>query len=242
MIQNNSQENLTIKIRKYGRNTGARNFEQRYLYLYIEPFDDGLESGINKAVDTLNKIMTIWRPPYRSGFFRPDMWWEHASCEYCRQRVEYEVRKWQHGERVWTRSMCLRHWFIHHLSMITPNEPTHLISNQPISIVADSALVTFVIETMNYKYNLRLTKEVAEMTVIYKGRTYKYRYRSHTRGHPYISSYMNILFDIHATMATFKDFLTDYVLKRRLYSNVIINDSITLSPAQPDTGCAVCQL
>jgi len=236
--------NTQLAIKKYGRNMNAKKFEQRHLYLYIEPFDgNDLESGVNKVTDALNRIIAAWRPPYRSSLFRPDMWWQHATCEYCRRRMEYEVTKWLHGEYVWTRNMCLRHWFVHHLSMIAPNEPAGFISGQPLSFMADTKLVMFAIETTRYKYNISLTKEVAKMEVVYKGRTYRYTYRPHTKGHPYISSYMNILFDIYATMATFKEFLTDYVLQRRVSATVIINDTFKIPPAQPDTGgCATCQL
>ncbi len=54
---------------------------------------------------------------------------------------------------------------------------------------------------------------------------------------------MNILTDVYVTLELFRDFLTDYVLRRRLPCNVIINDSITLPPAQNTTdNCSACQL
>jgi len=234
----------TIQIRKYGRNMNSKKFERRWLYLYIEPFDDSdLERGINKAVDALNTLIVAWRPPARSSYFRPAMWWEHIPCVYCRRRAEYELKRWLAGEYVWRRGMCLRHWFIYHLSAIMPDEAGDLISNQPINVVADSKTIMLNIETVNYKYNVKITKELAEAEVNYKGTTYKFTYRNHMGGFPYISSYMNIVFDAYGLLEVLRDFLTEYVLKRRLYSNVVINDSITLPPSPPTAdGCAVCQL
>jgi hypothetical protein len=232
-----------IKIVKYGRNTGARDFEKRYLYIYIEPFDNNdLNRGIEIAVDTLNRLLTVWRPPMKASMFRSDMWWEHVRCDYCKRRAEYELEKWKRNEYVWTRRMCMRHWLVYHLSMITPNEPLDLLSNRPISIEANDREIIFSIETINYKYNIRLNKEVAEMEVEYKGKIYRFTFRNHMDGFPYISSYMNILHDMHATMDVFKMFLTDYVQKRRLYSNVIINNSITLPPSSPTNNYNVCRI
>jgi hypothetical protein len=236
-----TQKETQITIKKYGHNTNSKKFERRYLYLYIEPFDnDDLERGVRKAVDVLNSVLAVWEPPLPRKFFRPDMWWEHVSCSYCKRRMEYELEKWKANEYVWKRGMCMRHWLVYHLSMIVPDEPTGLISNQPISIVADDKAITFNIETINYKYNIKINKEVAEMEVNYKGKLYRFTYRNHLRGHPLLSSYMNILFDVYYTMEIFRDFLLDYVLKRRLYSNVVINDSITLPPTSPTEGG--CQL
>jgi len=99
--------------------------------------------------------------------------------------------------------------------------------------MADTHKIIFNIETMNYKYNITIDKERADMKVDYKGTQYRFTYRNHLNGYPLISSYMNILFDVHVTMEVFRDFLTDYVLKRRLYNNLVINDSITLPPTPP---------
>jgi len=232
--QTQPQNGNKLTIKKYGRGMNSRQFERRWLYLNIQPFDNDLESGINKVVDVLNSLLEVWTPPANPlNFFRPDMWWEHNACTYCKRRAEYELKKWLAGEHVWRRGVCMRHWFVHHLTMIVPHEPFDLISNQPISITAGS-IVLFNIETVNYKYNIRLTKQLAEMTVDYKGTLYKFTYRNHMNSYPYISSYMNILFDVHVVMDVFREFLTDYVLKRRLYSNVVINDAITLPPAPPN--------
>ena len=236
MAQNQIQTQITVK--KYGKGMSSRQFERRWLYLNIQfdqPSYNDLEKVINKAVDALNTLASVWMPPAKSlNFFRPDMWWEHNVCQQCRQRAEYELRKWQAGEYVWRRGVCMRHWFVHHLTMIVPNEPLDLVSNQPISITADKSSILFNIETVNYKYNIRLTKMAAEMAVNYKGKEYRFTYRNHMHGYPYISSYMNILFDVHGVMEVFRDFLFEYVLKRRLYSNVVINDAITLPPSPPE--------
>jgi hypothetical protein len=118
--------------------------------------------------------------------------------------------------------------------MVAPGEPGNFISNRPISIVADEKTVMFSIETVNYKYSIKLNREVAEMDVVYKDKTYRFTYRNHLNSNPYISSYMNLLFDVYGAMSAFRDFLTDYVLRHRVCSNVVINNSITLPPA---TGC-----
>ena len=131
--------------------------------------------------------------------------------------------------------MCLRHWFVYHLSMIVPDEPTDLVSNQPISIIATSDRIMFSIETINYKYNIQIDKERAKMKVNYKGKLFEFTFRNHLNGYPLISSYMNILFDVHGVMEIFKMFLVDYVLRRNLLCNVIINDSIVLPPTPPTT-------
>ena len=194
------------------------------MYLFIEP-------DINKAVSILDTLLAVWRPPMRRSFFRPDMWWMHTTCPHCKRRVEWELERWKTYERVWHRGLCLRHWFIHHLSMVAPGEPGDFISNRPISIVADEKMVMFSIETVNYKYSIKLSREVAEMDVVYKGKTYRFTYRNHLNSYPYISSYMNLLFDVYGAMSAFRDFLTDYVMKHRVCSNIVINDSITLPPA-----------
>jgi hypothetical protein len=208
--------------------------------MYIEPFANDLETGIQKALDALNSLLPIWRPPARTSLFRTDMWWQHVACPYCKRRVEYETERWKTGEHVWNRGMCMRHWLIYHLSMITPNEPAGLIANQPISITADNRTILFKIKTNNYDYNIRLTKQMAEAEVLYKGTAYRFTYRNHLNGMPYISSYLNIVFDIYALLEVFRDFLRDYIAKRRLYCNVVINDAIVLPPAQDD--CPTCQL
>ncbi len=230
-----------IAIRKYGRNINAKRPERRYLYLHIEPFDNDLESGIHRVLDVLNTLLAAWRPPVRRSFFRQDMWWEHVPCVYCRQRVEYEIDKWKSGKYVWIRNMCLRHWMIRHLTMIAPDEPKDLISNRPISIAADTARIIYGIETVNYKYHIQLNKELAVIDVIYKGKRYVFSYKNHIKGFPFNSSYANILIDVYNALEVFRDFLSDYVLKRRLNCNLVINDSITLPPA-PSTTCDVCEL
>jgi hypothetical protein len=235
--------NLWIRIRKHGHGMWSENPQRRYLYLYIEPFEHELESGIIKTLNILNSLLAVWRPPVRRGFFRPDMWWEHVPCSYCRCRVEYEINKWKAGEYVWTRNMCMRHWMVHHLSMVVPNEPKDLISNRPISITADTAQITYNIETVNYKYHVQLNKELAVIDVVYKNKKYIFSYKNHAKGFPFNSSYMNILIDAYNALEIFRDFLSDYVLKRQLNCNVVINDFITLPPAAGNTdGCDVCKL
>jgi hypothetical protein len=235
-----SGQELRATIRKHGRGMNSNKLERRYLYLYVSPFsDDDLETGVRRAVDTINQLLAIWEPPLRRGFLRPDMWWQHVPCSHCKRRMEYEVEKWRAGEYVWRRNMCLRHWFVHHLSMVAPYEPSGLISNRPISIEADVAKIRFNIETVNYRYDIMLTKEIAKMHVEYKGKTYMFSFSNHLRDYPYLSSYMNILIDAHNALEVFRDFLTDYVLKRRLYSNVIINDVFTIPPAD---SCNTCRL
>jgi len=221
-----------VAIQKYGRGMNSKKFERRYMYLHIKPFDSNLETGVPKAVAALDAVLVAWSPPARLSFFRQDMWWYHVPCSYCKRRAEYEIEKWKAGEYVWKRGMCMRHWFVHHLSMIVPDEPSDLISNQPISVAADDKAIVFKIATANYKYDIKITKEVAEMAVNYKGKVYRFAYRNHLDGYPLISSYMNILFDVYGAMESFKIFLTDYVLKHRLNNNLVINDAITLPPAQ----------
>ncbi len=233
-----------VVIRKYGVGMNSNKPERRRLYLYVAPFDgDGLETGIQRAVSAINQLLAIWEPPIRRGFLRPDMWWDHKPCEQCLRRMEYENKMWQAYAYVWRRNMCMRHWFVHHLSMVVPAEPEHLISNRPVSIVASDKLIQFSIETVNYKYSVWLTKERAEMEVEYKGRTYKFSFRNHLRGYPYLSSYMNILMDVYNTLELFRDFLSDYILKQRVCANVVVNDVFTIPPAQGDaSNCPTCRL
>jgi hypothetical protein len=233
-----------VSIKKYGRGMNSEKPERRYLFLSIEPFDGrDLERGIRLATDAINRLLVVWEPPIRREFFRPDMWWQHAPCPYCLKRATYEMERWKKGEYVWHRGACLRHWFVYHLSAIAPYEPSNLISNQPVSIVADTAKMLFNIETVNYRYDIMLTKEIAKMSVEYKGREYMFSFSNHLRGYPRISSYMNIMIDVYNTLELFRDFITDYVLKRRLRNNVIINDVFTIPPARDDAGnCNTCRL
>ena len=233
--------NQTVRISKYGRRMSSER--RRYLYLYISPFHNDLETGIHKALDALDTLLAIWMPPLRRGFLRPDMWWEHIPCAFCRQRVEYEIKTWQTGKHVWRRGMCLRHWFVHHLSTTTPSEPSDLMSNRPISITADTAAITYSIKTANYEYHIRLNRELAQMDVNYKGKMYRFSFKNHLSGFPHISSYMNILIDAYNVLETFRDFLANYILRRKANSNVVINDVFTLQPAPPtEGGCDVCRL
>jgi hypothetical protein len=233
-----------VSIRKYGRGMNSNKPERRWLYIYIEPFDgSSLEEGIDRAVSAINKLLVVWEPPVRRGFLRSDMWWDHRPCPYCLSRMEYEVKKWQLGEYAWRRNMCLRHWFVHHLSMVTPSEPSDFISNRPIGVVTSDKLIQLDIETANYKYRVWLTKERAEMEVEYKGKTYRYSFRNHLQGYPFLSSYMNIAIDVFNTLELFRDFMLNYVAKRRLYNNVVINDVFTIPPAQENAAkCDVCRL
>jgi hypothetical protein len=229
-----------IRIQKRGKML-SKNPQKRYLYLYIEPFEDELESGITKALNILNSLLAVWRPPVRRSFFRPDMWWEHVPCQHCIKRIEFEMKKWQANERAWYRNMCLRHWFVHHLSMTLPGEPKELISNRPIGMLADASKIHINIETVNYKYNIVLNKEIAKMAVVYKDRTYKFTFNNHLKSYPYISSFMNIMLDAYNVLEIFRDFLSEYVLKRRLSCNLVINDFIILPPAAAGE-CNACKL
>jgi YHS domain-containing protein len=223
---------------------GSKKLERRYMYLYATPFDeDDLETGVRKIVGALNKLLVVWKPTVFNDVFRPNAWWEHAPCPYCLRRMEYENERWRSGEYVWRRNLCLRHWFVYHFDDITPYEPYGLLSNQPISIETDTAKMLFSIATTNYKYDVVLTKEVAEMRVEYKGREYKFSFSNHLRGFPYASSYMLILLNVYRAMRAFRDFLAEHVLRRVLWCNVVINDSFTLSPS-PDGagGCPACKL
>ncbi len=220
---------VQISIRKYGRGMNSPRLERRYLYLHITPFsDEDLEDGVGKAVDIINTLLAMWEPPIRREFFRPDMWWQQVACPYCRRRAEYELKKWRTGEYVWNRYLCLRHWAVYHLAMIVPNEPNNLLSNRPLGIVADNREMMFSMETVNYKYDIRIDRQVAEMEVTYKGSVYRFTYRNHLQGFPYLSSFMNILLDVYVALEVFRDFLTDYVLKRRVDANVVINDAFTI--------------
>jgi hypothetical protein len=231
-----------VILKKRGQGMGSSKFERRYLYLHIEPFSEDLD-GINKTIKAIDALMVVWRPPQKASYFRSDMWWEHIPCTYCKQRAEYELKRWQSGEYVWSRRMCMRHWLVYHLSMLIPDEPLGLMENRPISLVADPKTILLNIESVNYKYNIRITKEVAEMEVDYKDTKYRFAYRNHLRGFPMLSSYMNIAHDAYHIMRLFKEFLADYILQRRLYCNVIINNIFTLPPA-PDTAgnCPACKL
>ena len=233
-----------VSIRKHGRGMNSNRPERRYLYLHVSPFDDSdLETGVRKIVDAINALLAVWEPPVRREFFRPDMWWQHVPCPYCLRRAEYEVERWKRGEYTWHRGACLRHWFVYHLGAVVPHEPRHLLSNQPISIEANTAKILFSIETVNYKYDVRIGREVAKMYVTYKGKTYEYAFMNHLRGFPYASSYALILFNVYGAMRAFRDFLAEHVLRRVLWSNVVINDAFTLPPS-PDnaSGCPVCKL
>jgi hypothetical protein len=237
--------NQTIKISKYGRGMNSKRPERRYLFLYISPFHNDLETGIYKALGALDTLLAVWRPPARPNFLRQDMWWEHIPCSHCKRRIEYEVEKWKEKwksrEYVWNRGMCMRHWLVHHLSMLIPTEAGELLSNRPINLVANDNVILFDIKTINYEYKIRLDRHAAEMEVYYKGRPYRFTYRNHLHGFPYLSSYANILFDMYTVIRTLRDFLSDYVLRHRLQCNVVINDTITLPPGGTD-GCDVCKL
>jgi len=233
-----------VVVRKYGYKMNSPRPERRYLYLHIAPFDDSdLETGVSKIGDALNRLLVVWRPPVFDDVFRPTAWWEHAQCPYCLRRAEYETERWKNGEYAWRRNLCLRHWFVYHFDDIVPYEPYGLLSNQPISIETDTAKILFSIETVNYKYDVRIGREVAKMRVEYKGKTYEFSFKNHLRGFPYASSYALILFNVYGAMRAFRDFLAEHVLRRVLWSNVVINDAFTLSPS-PDnaSGCPVCKL
>ena len=50
-----------VQISKYGRRMSSER--QRYLYLYISPFHNDLETSIHEALDALNTLLAIWKPP-----------------------------------------------------------------------------------------------------------------------------------------------------------------------------------
>ncbi len=233
-----------VTIKKRGVGMGAKKLEWRYMYLYVEPFDDGdLETGVRKIVNTLNSLLVVWEPHVRHGVFRRDVWWEHKPCEYCLRRMEFEIRKWQANERVWRRNMCLRHWFVRHFGEVAPYEPLGLISNEPLSIVADTSKIRLNVETTNYKYDVELDREVAKMEVSYKGKVYHFAFRNHMRGYPYNSSYARILLDVYDVLRLFRNFFADNIVKGDVYSNVIINDVFTVRPQPNATGnCPACRL
>jgi hypothetical protein len=235
---------LQVSIRKYGRNMGAKKLEWRYMYLYVSPFsDDDLETGVRKFVDAVNRLLSIWEPPFWHGVFRRDPWWMCKACLYCVRRMSDEVEKWRAGGRVRKLNMCMRHWAVYHFDDVVPYEPFGLLSDQSIHIVADSREIRLSVETADYRYNVRLDRYVAEMDVAYGERRYKFTYRNHLRGYPHNSSYAYILFNVYGLLKLFRNFLADNVRNRKLYSNVVINDVFTLSPGQPnDAPCGVCRL
>jgi hypothetical protein len=214
------------------------------MYLYVDPFDsDDLETGVRKIVDALNKLLVAWEPPVRHGVFRRDAWWKHTPCQHCLRRMEYENKMWQANKHVWRRNMCLRHWFVHHFGEAVPYEPLGLVSNQPIDIVADISKIRLYIETANYKYDVELDREVANMAVVYRGRTYRFSFRNHMKGRPYNSSYATILIDTYDLLKLFRNFFAYNIVKRDVFSNVVINDVFVISPQPSDArNCPACQL
>jgi hypothetical protein len=184
--------------------------ERRYLYIEIEPED------WRTAIMTVAITWSLPMPAIKR------VWWEYLPCAMCKRRYEYEMQKWKNGEYVWRRGMCLRHYFVRHLEEIVPREPEHLLDNRPISIVANNAVIRFNIETVNYKYDVKVTREVADMTVEYKGRTYRFAFRNHPNAYPLISSYAYILSLAIKTMHAFRRFLSN-VDRYRSYANIVIN-------------------
>jgi YHS domain-containing protein len=233
-----------VSIKKRGVGMNSKKLERRYMYLYVTPFsDDDLETGVRKITDALNRLLAVWKPPAFDDVFRPSAWWEHMSCPYCLRRMEYENERWKRGEYVWRRNLCLRHWFVYHFDDVVPYEPYGLLSNQPISIEAGVSKMLFSIETVNYKYDIRVDKETAEMRVEYKGRVYEFAFKNHLRGFPYASSYAIVLLNVYRAMRAFRDFLAEHVLRRNLWCNVIINDAFALPPSPDNAGsCPACKL
>jgi hypothetical protein len=51
------------------------------------------------------------------------------------------------------------------------------------------------------------------------------------------------MIDVYNTLELFRDFITDYMLKRKLRNYVVINDVFTIPPAQDGAdSCNTCRL
>ena len=82
--------------------------------------------------------------------------------------------------------------------------------------------------TVNYQYDVHISRREANMIVAYKNSIYRYTYRNHENAYPHMSSYDLILFSATSLFSTFARTL-DMIAGWRPY-NVVINDTIKLRP------------
>jgi hypothetical protein len=212
-----------IKIIYWGENLGSPRREKRYMYFII--WKDGKAIESEAEIDALKEELRsiLWDEP------RLDLapWWEYRKCEYCYKRFIYEKEKLKRNEYVWRRSMCLRHYFIKHLSKLPSYDTNH-----PRALIIEDGIAYAIVESVNYRYRIEVDTEKAIMRVKYKNKEYIFTYRNHYDAYPYLSSYQLLKFIVYSK---FREILSEawhkFDWECVSYSNYVINSK--LIPACP---------
>jgi hypothetical protein len=173
---------MEVRVVKYGRGMNSRKPERRNLYVEIQPDD------LADAKGALINLVNTWK------FDTPslDVWYTVIPCKACVRRVSYEHEKFIKGEWVWNRRFCMRHYLIEHLFKISGYDEL-IESNRYVELSVSKERIFLGTRTVNYDYSIAIDRRSAIMSVVYKGRTYTFRYNNHLNALPLASSYLNLL-------------------------------------------------
>lgn len=214
---------MKIKIIYWGENLNSPHREKRFMNFVI--WWNGKALTSEEEIDTLKEELRniLWNESY--VYVVP--WWEYVRCPYCYKRFVYEKEKLKNNEHVWRRSMCLRHYFIKHLSKL-PSYDT----NRPRALIIEDGIAYAIVESVNYRYRIEIDNNKAIMRVKYKNKEYIFTYRNHYNAYPHLSSYQIIKFIIYNK---FREILTEawhkFDWECVSWSNYVINSK--LIPACP---------
>jgi len=190
---------MEVRISKTGEKMNSPHPERRHLYINVEP------SEVNQALSLLQNLINMWR--YDTINNVP--WYWHRECGYCAKRIRYEHEKFTKAQWVWNRKFCMRHYLIDHLYDNSVSFIEVVDSNRPVNFTISQFEIAFETRTRNYHYSIEINREYADMVVVYKGRSYKFRYNNHVNSIPYASSFQMLLKTVISVVEKFKNVLED---------------------------------
>ena len=210
-------EDIYIRISSHGENMNSFHKWKRMYYIDVDyslslPSDNIAQNivDVNNVLisqysydePTTEKINGYDILTYPSG-----LWWiNFNTCKMCKMRYEYELQKIKHGEYVWKRGKCLRHYFISHLL-----STIDVIDNKPRELEITPKTISASINTNNYAYVIYGNKDYAIVNVNYKGKQYSFKYNNHANAYPYVSTYNKRIEAIFDMLKHYAIVLTDVV-------------------------------
>lgn len=217
---------MNIKIIYWGERLNSPDPHKRFMNFVI--WKDGkaltTEAEIDALRDELENI--LWNEPHVDIV----PWWEYVQCPFCYKRFLYEKERLKKNEHVWRRSMCLRHYFIKHLSKLSAFD-----TNRPRALIIEDGIAYAIVESTNYRYRIEIDSDKIIMKVRYKGRDYVFTYRNHSNAYPHLSSYQTIKFIVYGK---FREILTEAWHKLDWecvsWSNYVINSKLIPACPQKD--------
>lgn len=212
---------VEARVVKYGKSMNSPKAYRRELYIEVQP------DLLSEAILILKNTMLSWE------FDTPGLepWYKYVPCKYCSIRTRYEHGKFVKGEWVWNRRFCMRHYLIEHLYEISSYGEL-IESNRYVELFVSNQKITLNTMTTNYDYSIAIDREKAIVNVLYKGRSYTFKYNNHLNALPFSSSYLTLINAIKYIVDNLVEFLDQ--IKARMEDkkctayNVFINNKLVV--------------